>query len=156
GAQYFWVDRVFVWNPKNVEANFIFQLFHTSLPGSLDTSFVSTDNINNPRTMNAIYNVAARLEAAKRWKEQLAGGELNNKQFNDYPQTRALAELFQPPNTVYTPHVLKDGSDSVGTLGALNRVFINIGLFSEEWLLHFNALVGGKEISPIKIADAEK
>jgi hypothetical protein len=156
GAQYFWVDRVFVWNPKNVEANFIFQLFHTSLPGSLDTSFVSTDNINNPRTMNAIYNVAARLEAAKRWKEQLAGGELNNKQFNDYPQTRALAELFQPPNTVYTPHVLKDGSDSVGTLGALNRVFINIGLFSEEWLLHFRPLIGGKEISPIKIADAEK
>ena len=41
-------------------------------------------------------------------------------------------------------------------LGALNRVFINIGLFSEEWLLHFNALVGGKKITPIKIEDAEK
>ena len=35
--------------------------------------------------------------------------------------------------------MLKDGSDSVGALGALNRVYINIGLFSEEWLLHFNA-----------------
>ena len=35
--------------------------------------------------------------------------------------------------------MLKDGSDSVGVLGALNRVFLNIGLFSEEWLLHFNA-----------------
>jgi hypothetical protein len=41
-------------------------------------------------------------------------------------------------------------------LGALNRVFINIGLFSEEWLLHFNALVGGKKITPIRIEDAEK
>ena len=28
-------------------------------------------------------------------------------------------------------------------LGALNRVYLNIGLFSEEWLLHFRALVGG-------------
>ena len=40
--------------------------------------------------------------------------------------------------------MLKDGSDSVGALGALNRVYLNIGLFSEEWLLHFNPLVGGK------------
>ena len=52
--------------------------------------------------------------------------------------------------------MLKDGSDSVGALGALNRVFLNIGLFSEEWLLHFNALVGGKPISPIKIAVARE
>jgi len=52
--------------------------------------------------------------------------------------------------------VLKDGSDSVGILGALNRVFINIGLFSEEWILHFNPLVGGKKITPIRIEDAEK
>ena len=65
GAQYFWIDRIFYWNPKDAQANFIFQLLHTSLPGSLDTSFVSTDNINNPRTMNAIYNVRARLEAAQ-------------------------------------------------------------------------------------------
>ena len=49
-----------------------------------------------------------------------------------------------------TPRILKDGSDSVGILGALNRVFINIGLFSEEWLLHFNPLVGGKKITPIR------
>ncbi len=161
GAQYFWVDRIFIWNPKDAQANFIFQLFHTSLPGSLDTSFVSTDNINNPRTMNAVYNVAARLEAGRKWKEKLAGGGLLNKQFNDFEQTRALSDLFQPPDTVLTPHVLKDGSDSVGALGALNRVFINIGLFSEEWLLHFRPLIGGphkdgKDISPIKIADAQK
>ena len=156
GAQYFWVDRIFIWNPRNVQANFIFQLFHTSLPGSLDTSFVSTDNINNPRTMNAVYNVSARMEAGKKFKERLAGGGVLNKQFNDFPQTQALSEYYQPPDIVFTPHVLKDGSDSVGVLGALNRVFINIGLFSEEWLLHFRPLIGGKEISPIKIADADR
>ena len=48
-----------------MKSNFIFQLFHTSQPGALDTSFVSTDNINNPRTMNAIYNVGARLMQAQ-------------------------------------------------------------------------------------------
>ena len=52
--------------------------------------------------------------------------------------------------------MLKDGSDSVGALGALNRVYLNIGLFSEEWLLHFRPLIGGQEITPIRIADARK
>src|SRR4029079_3136975 len=57
---------------------------------------------------------------------------------------------------VCAPRVLKDGADSVGALGALNRVFINIGPFSEEWLLHFNPLVGARRVSPIRIADARK
>jgi len=52
--------------------------------------------------------------------------------------------------------VLKDGADSVGLLGALNRVHLNIGVFSEEWLLHFNPVVGGKTITPIRIATAQK
>jgi len=156
GAQYFWVDRIFIWNPQGAPANFIFQLFHGSKPGSLDTSFVSTDNINNPRTMNAIYNLGSRLTAARQWKERLAGGELDNKQFNDFKVTQPYSDLFLAPDTVWTPHVLKDGSDSVGGLGALNRVYLNIGLFSEEWLLHFNPLVGGKHITPIRIADANK
>ncbi len=156
GAQYFWVDRIFIWNPRGAKSNFIFQLFHTSKPGSLDTSFVSTDSINNPRTMNAVYSLGARLKAALQWKEKIAGGELDNKQFNDFAQTKALSGLFLAPDTVWTPRVLKDGSDSVGGLGALNRVYLNIGLFSEEWLLHFNPLIGGKRITPIKIADADR
>jgi len=155
GAQYFWVDRIFSWEAD--PTSFAFQLFHTSRPGALDTSLVSTDYINNPRTMNAIYNLGARLEISKRWgKEMLAGGGLNNAQFNDYVQSGPLTQFFERPATVFTPRVLKDGSDSVGALGALNRVFLNIGLFSEEWLRHFNAMVGGKPISPIEIAVARK
>src|SRR6476469_6926326 len=67
GAQYYWVDRVFFFaksdrvTTKSPADNFIFQLFHTQWPGSLDTSLVSSDNINNPRTMNAIYELGARL-----------------------------------------------------------------------------------------------
>jgi len=107
--------------------------------------------------MNAVYALSSRLEIAKRWgKETLTGGGLNNKQFNDYVTEGPLAQFFREPNIVLTPHVLKDGSDSVGALGALNRVYLNIGLFSEEWLLHFNPLVGGKPITPIEISSAEK
>jgi len=155
GAQYFWTDRIFFWNAD--EQNFAFQIFHTFRPGTLDTSFVSTDNINNPRTMNAVYQLGPRLLEAKRWgKETLAGGGVNNRQINDYLHDSPLDTLFQAPDTVWTPRVLKDGSDSVGVMGALNRVYLNIGTFSEEWLLHFNALVGGKPISPIEISVARK
>lgn len=155
GTQYFWIDRIFYWEAD--PSNFVFQLFHTSRPGTLDTSLVSTDNINNPRTMNAMYLLGPRLMQTTRWgKETLAGGGKDNRQINDYIKEGPLAQFFISPDTVFTPRVLKDGSDSVGVMGALNRVYINIGAFSEEWLLHFNPLVGGKEITPIKISDARR
>jgi len=155
GAQFFWISRIFSWDAD--PSSFVWQLFNTSRPGSLDTSLVSTDNINNPRTMNAVYYLGPRLQLAKRWgKETLAGGGVHNKQFNDFVSSGPLTEFFQKPDTVWSPRVLKDAADSVGALGALNRVYLNIGLFSEEWLLHFNALVGGKKVSPIEIEVAEK
>jgi hypothetical protein len=156
GAQYFWVDRIFNWAED--PSSFPWQLFHSQRPGTVDTSLVSTDYINNPRTMNAIYNVGARLKNALKFGgETLAGGGLNNSQFNGFvPKDSPLAVFFDHPDKVFTPHVLKDGSDSVGTLGALNRVYVNIGLFSDEWLQHFNALVGGKPISPFQISVARQ
>jgi hypothetical protein len=153
GSQYFWTDRIFVWDAD--ERNFAFQVFHTYRPGTLDTSLISSDNVNNPRSMNAIYQLLPRLLHAKRWgKETLAGGGLLNRQVNDYLKEGPLSQLFQAPDTVWTPRVLKDGADSVGVMGALNRVYLNIGTFSEEWLLHFNPLVGGRPVSPIEIAVA--
>jgi hypothetical protein len=158
GAQYFWVDRVLNWQSTTNRRSFFYQLFHTSRPGTLDTSIVSTDNINNPRTMNAVYLLGPRMAQAKKWgKETLAGGGLINKQFNEVvPAGDPLAGFFTAPSTVWTPRVLKDGSDSVGALGALNRVYLNIGVFSEEWLTHFRPLVGGQKITPIEIAVARK
>src|SRR2546421_8809043 len=158
GAQYFWIERIFMFDQD--QASFIWQLFHTSRPGALDTSLVSSDQINNPRTMNAIYNLGARLEQGKKWgAEKLAtGGSDDNKQFNDYvPAGTELATMYDKASqTVMTTHVLKDGSDSVGALGALNRVYLNIGLFSEDWTLHFNPLIGGKKTTPILISDARR
>lgn len=167
GAQYYWVDRIFFWDtrprdakgaPAPNEHSFLYQLFHTNPPGTLDTSLVSTDYMNNPRTMNAVYETLSRLMLAKRTgREELRGGELDNKQFGDYPLTNALSGFWDARSgQVRTMRVLKDGADSVGALGALNRVFINIGLFSEEWLLHFRPFIGGRRITPIKIADAQR
>jgi hypothetical protein len=145
GAQYLWMDRVFVYSAE--PKNFLYQLVHSYPPGTMDTSLVSTDYILNPRTMNAIYNLAARLAQGRVWgKETLKGAELNNKQ---------LSGFFDLPDTAWTPRVLKDGADSVGVIAALNRVYLNIGLYSEDWTTHFNPFFGGKPITPIQISGAE-
>jgi hypothetical protein len=160
GAQYMWVDRLFIHNSNKSEGrkNYMYQLAHTFRPGSMDTSLISTDSINNPRTMNAIYNFVTRMDIAKHiGQEKLAGGERDNKQFQDFVKDGPLLGFWDKnDNTVRTPRVLKDGADSVGLLGALNRVYLNIGLYSEEWLTHFNPVVGGKTITPIRIADAQQ
>ncbi len=143
GSQYLWMDRVFVYAADT--KNFMYQLVHSYAPGTMDTSLVSTDYINNPRTMNAVYLLGPRLAEAKLWgKETLKGAQLNNKQLDGF---------FDPPDTSWSPRVLKDGSDSVGVMGALNRVYLNIGL---EWMRHFNPFFGGAPITAIQIATAEK
>jgi hypothetical protein len=92
--------------------------------------------------------ISTRLALAHRWgKETLKGGELNNKQ---------LPGFFDPPDTAWSPRVLKDGSDSVGVVGALNRVYVNIGLYSEDWFTHFNPSFGGKPITPFLIKNGEE
>jgi hypothetical protein len=151
GAQYFWWDRIFTYNAD--PSNFAYQYFHQSRPGALDTSLLSTDYIANPRTMNAVYNFGARLRNALRLGgEKLTGGEQNNRQLNEYvPGGTPLTRYYVAPDQVWTPRILKDGADSAGALGSLNRVYVNIGLFSEEWLEHFNPIVGGKPISAITI-----
>ena len=155
GAQYFRVERVLYWRHR--PDDFVFQLFHSSRPGTLDTSFISTDNINNPRSMNALYQLGARLALATRTgREQLSGGALDTRQFNDTVNSGPLTAFFRKPDIVWTPRVLKDGADSVGALGALNRVYVNIGTFSEEWFLHFNPVIGGKPVTPIAVRTARE
>ncbi|TPV99514.1 MAG: hypothetical protein USCAAHI_01036 [Beijerinckiaceae bacterium] len=145
GAQYLWFGRLFAYRADL--KNFFHQVTNTYAPGTTETSLVSTDYIDNPRSNNAIYNLGARLAVAHRWgKETLRGGELNNNQLPGY---------FDPPDTAWSPRVLKDGSDSVGVVGALNRVYVNIGLYSEDWFTHFNPSFGGKPITPFLIKNAE-
>jgi hypothetical protein len=152
GAQYFNVAEFFV--PRQVtggangqpvkisgpdETSFVWQLIHTSPPGALDTSFVATDYINNPGTMNGVFNVPQRISRAANGvtkdtndpnAEKLAGGALDLKWLSlDKGQK--------------VPRILKQGDDSVGFEGALSRVYVNIGHSWEEWQKHFRPLVGG-------------
>jgi hypothetical protein len=136
GGQYFWIGRIFIAHPD--ESNFVWQLLNSSPPGALDTSFVASDNINAPRTINAVFNVGARLEVAE--EEQIAGGALN------LPGVEPVMKV---------PHILKDGSDSVGVAGALSRVYINIGTFHQEWVNHFKPLLGGDQ-TPMDVANARE
>lgn len=146
GAQYLWFGRLFAYRADLKD--FLHQVMNSYAPGTTETSIVSTDYIDNPRSNNAIYNFGARLEVAKRWgKETLKGPELKNEQ---------LPGFFDPPDTALVPRILKDGADSVGALAALSRVYVNIGLYSEDWFTHFNPSFGGKPITPFQIENAEK
>lgn len=173
GAQYFWFDRIFNWNWKKTKAapytssedSFIFQFVHSFRPGALDTSLVSSDQINNARTMNAVYDLRARLNTAIKFNqtEVLKGDEALTAQFRTMPTNmlpansplRGTSQVADKGGElVVAPRILKDGADSVGALGALNRVYVNIGLFSEEWVNHFIPLVGGAALSPFPIRKA--
>ncbi len=151
GAEFFWTSRVF--GRDLGKDNFIYQLMEAIPPGALDTSLIASDSINNPRTMNSIFNVVARLEASERFPEKQTGGNL------DVPGVRngvpGVQEGLRPDNTLITPHVLKDGADSVGLAGALARVYVNIGEFHEQWLQNFTPLIGGKQ-TPFNVENANE
>jgi hypothetical protein len=137
GNQYFSSARVFG-NGATADS-YAYQLFHSWPRGTVDTSFLATDNLNNPSRMNPIFAIPARLTVAH--EEDIAGGALN------FPGEQSRMAV---------PHVLKDGADSVGLIGALSRVYVSIGEFSQQWLQDHNAIVGGKPQRPFSVANAQK
>jgi len=143
GAQYFWFGRIF--GPNLTPDNFIWHLLDSQQPGAVDTSFVPTDYITNPRAMNAIFNLSVRLEVGKRFhQETSAGGALN------------LPQVKQEGPTFGVPMVLWDGADSVGINAALTRVYINIGEYHQEWIRHIEPLLGLRLQSPIEVKVAQE
>jgi len=127
--------------------NFVKQLLMSNPAGTLDTSFISTDYLNNPGTMNAVYNLPPPGRVAVAMPEKLVGGALDLKNLEHPPGQ---------PETVVTPRVLKEGADSVGLNAALSRVYLNIGEYWEGWTRHFRPLVGIKKQTPIRVKDAQR
>ena len=125
--------------------NFVKQILLSNPAGSLDTAFIATDYINNPGTMNAVYNLPGRVSVAV--PERLSGGATDLKN---------LEWVQGHPGFVLAPRVLKEGADSVGLHGALSRVYLNIGEYWEQWTRHFKPLVGIKKQSPIRVKDAQR
>ena len=137
GNQYIREGRTFANLVK--PGGFFWEMLKTQPPGTSDTSRIATDNLNNPNTINPIFELGARLSNGE--EETLAGDSLR------------LPTVTSP---MKVPHVLKDGADSVGVPGATLRVYINIGSYSQHWLQQHNALIGLRKQKPFSIATAQQ
>ncbi|MBI3409888.1 MAG: hypothetical protein HY040_16235 [Planctomycetes bacterium] len=164
GSQYFRTRAVFGGLLK--PDSFIYHVLDSQPPGTIDTSLVASDNINNPNTMNAVFGVPARLDRAgislhsdKKWLSE------NPDRSHNFPEhlldhQRVMPSLLKgdedtakDPRPV--PRILLEGADSVGAWGALARVYLNIGTYHEQWIRLHNPLLGFTPQKPFKIKDCE-
>ncbi len=105
-------------------------------PGTSDTSRAANDHLKNPGAMIAIFDLDVRVGEGV--EETISGGALN-----------------LPGGTVRkVPHILKDGADSVGAAGAVMRVYVNEGLYSQQWLKDHDLLLGLKPQRPFDVGEA--
>lgn len=159
GAQY--------WKPQPAFGNlqgpnsFLHHFLASQQPGTVDTSLVSTDQINNANTMNAVFEINARLARAIANPKEVQTAE--NLQI--YEKQKGLLHTIENPGTTFaldgkdaisTPRVLVDGSDSIGAFGALARVYLNIGTFYEEWATCHNPIIGFKKQRPFSVLTCQK
>jgi len=92
------------------------QVLKAGRPGTIDTSLVANDFQNNPGTQNNIMDFHNRIVRKQRMKD---------------PFTGEIKEGL-------TQNVLKGGEDTVGDHLALIRVYVNIGMCTEEcWVPKF-------------------
>jgi hypothetical protein len=146
GNQYIREGAVFSHNVK--EGGFFAEMLKAQPPGTSDTSRIATDNINNSNTINAIFLLGARVAEGE--EETLAGQTLLLPTIKE--AVKSGADSIKMP----VPHVLKDGADSVGVVGATLRVYINIGSYSQHFLQQHNALIGLTKQKPFEIETAQK
>lgn len=84
--------------------------------GTIDTSVVASDFQHNPGTQNNIM-------------------DFSNKRLFEHEMKHPITGELKKAKTL---HVLKGGEDSVGDVLALIRVYVNIGMCTEEcWTPHF-------------------
>ncbi len=171
GAQYFRMRAVFGNLLK--EDNLIYHLLDSQPPGTVDTSLIATDQINNTSTMNALWDFGARLDRSgyldcrspEYKKDYLARyGHNDFEQVSD-ESAKMPVLLYDPshcdPSGAYAnprpvPRILLEGADSIGGWGALARVYLNIGMFSERWVTLQNLFIGFRKQQPFKVSDTEK
>jgi hypothetical protein len=106
------------------DGDFLYQYAVSQEPGTSETSRISYDFINNPNTINPIFNL----------------------------RHRPTVEETTPDGTKRpVMHVLKDGADSIGIQWALMRVPINIGCEGEYWIDHLFNPATGRRQKPFRI-----
>lgn len=98
------------------EDHFARQVAGAARPGAVDTSLNPNDFIHNPGTQNNITDFINRRTFVHKMKHPITG---------EIKEAR-------------TQHILKGGEDTVGDRLALLRVYINIGMCTEEcWVPNF-------------------
>jgi hypothetical protein len=127
GNQYLEEGKLFAANLK--ADDFAKQVISAQPPGTSDTSRIGYDHINNPNTINSIFNLGDRPS--------------HEEVMNDGHK-----------EAVY--HILKDGADSVGALTALKRVYVNIGSCSDYWLTLHEPFMGRTPQRPFDINKARE
>ncbi|WP_165249887.1 hypothetical protein [Paludisphaera soli] len=179
GAQYLRIRGVFgnLLTPES----FVYHLLDSQPPGTIDTSLLPTDSINNTNTMNSIFGLKQRVALSLRNpKEQLAPTSASfpslwaDSEIGKSETYNAVADYLKHPTPAdpnrerdlpeleksnddprRVPRILLDGSDSIGGYGALARVYLNIGSYWEQWIRINRLIVGFQPQEPFRIDDCE-
>lgn len=121
-----------------------FQLFGHARPGTVDTSAVPNDQVNNPGTMNAIINFDQRpVHPGQVVDKYRPVGECPTAADGTcWCEPGKPGKCWLRTTESETIHgLLKGGEDSTGVLEAVQRVYFNIGSCSEQcWLNHLTDL----------------
>ncbi len=135
GNQYLREGLAFASGQK--ESSIVLQYLQSQEPGTSETSRFPSDSINNPTNINAILRLLERLKEthvenitpaqATMIKSMYKNAGLKLDNF-----TGALGGTDEHP-TLKVPHILTDGSDSLGVLTASVRVYVNEGLMHKDW-----------------------
>ena len=148
GAQY--------WDPRPAFGNllkrrsFLYHFLKRRAAGTIGTALVSTDHINKTNVSNPIVDVPSRLARAMEKPTEtqdfinLLLPSIEDPETSNNPKGKIRERHF--------PMVLGPGEDSVGVFGALARVPLNIGVFSEEWMRTGNLVLGYTPQRPHQIA----
>jgi mono/diheme cytochrome c family protein len=181
GAQYLRPRAVFGnLLPKD---NFIYHVLDSQPPGTIDTSLIASDNLNNPNTMNAVFKLPQRaIISFLNPKEKISATSATQPSLWRHPEANPPAgaddvtpeywrQLFEKlklgdelrdsnndlrPGPRRTPRILLDGADSIGGWGALARVYLNIGTHWEHWNQLHLPVAGFRPQEPFRIDSVAK
>ncbi len=148
GNQYLNVSKLLATGMK--EETVENQLFTHTRPGVVDTSAVPHDFINDSGTINAVINLPARPlfeEEFSRWVQVEKCNETDTRTCQKVSYRNENAQVSGSKYWSWQkvagkiPHILKGGEDSVGYDLAVQRVYVNIGMCSEQcWMNHLTNL----------------
>lgn len=122
------------------------QMFSHSRPGTVDTSAVPNDQVNNPGTMNALINLAQRPAHFEhdvlKWRDVTSCTADRLADGTCWCEPERDEKCWLHSNEREPVHqILKGGEDSIGLPEAVQRVYINIGSCSEQcWVNHLTDL----------------